>query len=141
MKALRSLSCAALSFFVAALWLQACANPSQTRQLLAVTITPASGTATGSPGQVQFVATGHYSTEPYTVTPLQANWGVQSSPQVIATTDQTGLATCKQGSSGTTVIEAWVMVPPSPPAMCNVIDSAGRPGCFNVWAMAQLTCQ
>lgn len=144
MKALRNLSLAVLSVLATVFLLQACANPSTSvisdHQLLSVTITPATGTASGSTGQVQFVATGHYNTEPFTVTPLQANWGVESYPQSIATTDQNGLATCKQGSSGTTIIEAWVMVPPNPPAMCNVIDSAGRPGCFNVGGSAQLTC-
>jgi hypothetical protein len=118
------------------LFVQACGNP-PTRQLLSVSISPESGTAQGSPGQAQFVATGTYNTEPYTVTPLTATWGVQSSPQSIATTTQSGLATCKQGSSGGTVIEAWVQVVP---AVCNVIDSAGRPGCGNLGASAQLTC-
>ena len=119
------------------LLVQACSNPAPTRQLLSVTISPTSGTAPDSPAQVQFIATGTYNTEPYTVTPLTANWGVTSFPQAIATTDQTGLATCKQGNSGTTTIEAWVQLTPS---VCNVIDSAGRPACDNVWGSAQLTC-
>jgi hypothetical protein len=118
------------------LFVQACGNP-PTRQLLSVSISPESGTAQGSPGEVQFVATGTYNTEPYTVTPLTATWGVQSYPQSIATTTQSGLATCKQGGSGGTVVEAWVQVVPP---LCNVIDSAGRPGCGNVGASAQLTC-
>ena len=118
------------------LLVQACGNP-PTRQLLSVSISPTSGTAKGSPSEVQFVATGTYNTEPYTVTPLTATWGVQSAPQSIATTSQSGLATCKQGSSGATNIEAWVQVEPS---TCNVIDSAGRPGCGNVGGSAQLTC-
>ena len=79
-----------------------------------------------------------YNTEPYTVTPLQATWGVESYPQSTATTDQTGLATCKSGSSGTTTIEAWVQLSP---AVCEVIDSAGRPGCGNIGGSARLTCQ
>jgi hypothetical protein len=117
-----------------------CANPAPTRQLLSVTITPGSGTAQGNPGQIQYVATGTYNTAPFTVTPLQANWGVGSYPQSIATTTQSGLATCMQGSSGTTTIEAWVMVPPYPQAICASVDSAGRPGCDNIGAAAQLTC-
>lgn len=118
------------------LFVPACGSP-PTRQLLTVTISPVSGTAQGSPSQIQFVATGTYNTEPYTVTPLSATWGVQSNPQMIATTSQSGLATCKQGSSGATTIEAWVQLVPS---MCNIIDSAGRPGCGNVGGSAQLTC-
>jgi len=128
-----------LVFFV-----QGCVTVSPTiggsRQLIAVTISPTSGTAPAPSGDIQFVATGHYNTEPYTVTPLTANWGVQTSPQVTATTDQTGLATCKQGS-GTTIIEAWVMVPQKPGVMeCQVVDSAGNPVCLSVWGAAQLTC-
>jgi hypothetical protein len=117
-----------------------CANPAPARQLLSVTITPDSGTAQGTPGQIQYVATGTYNTAPFTVTPLQADWGVMSFPDSIATTTQSGLATCTKGSSGTTTIEAWVMVPPGSHAICNVIDSAGRPGCDNIGAAAQLTC-
>lgn len=117
------------------LFVQACAAP--TRQLLSVTVSPASGTARGSPVQFQFVATGTYNTEPYTVTPLTATWGIQSDPQVIATTSPSGLTTCKPGGSGETTIEAWVQITP---ATCNVIDSAGRPGCGNLGGSAQLTC-
>jgi hypothetical protein len=120
------------------LCVQSCANPAPTRQLLSVTITPDSGTAQGNPGQIQFVATGTYNTAPFTVTPLEANWGVMSFPKSIATTTQNGMATCAQGSSGTTTIEAWVQLTPS---VCNVIDSAGRPACGNVAGSAQLTCQ
>lgn len=122
------------------LGVESCANPAPTRELLSVTITPDSGTAQGNPGQIQFVATGTYNTAPFTVTPLEANWGVMSFPKSIATTTQNGMATCTQGSSGTTTIEAWVMVPPGSGALCNVIDSAGRPGCNNIGGAAQLTC-
>ena len=117
-----------------------CANPAPARQLLSVTIAPDSGTAEGTPGQIQFVATGTYNTAPFTVTPLQADWGVMSFPESIATTTQSGQATCTKGSSGTTTIEAWVMVPPYPQAICASVDSAGRPGCDNVGGAAQLTC-
>jgi hypothetical protein len=118
----------------------ACSNPAMntSRQLLSVTITPSSGTAPAAPNsQVQFVATGTYNTEPYTVTPLQATWGVTSYPQAIASTAQNGLATCASGVSGTTTIEAWVQITPF---VCNVIDSAGRPGCGNVSGSAKLVC-
>jgi hypothetical protein len=118
----------------------ACSNPAMntSRELLSVTITPSNGTAPGAPNsQVQFVATGAYNTEPYTVTPLQATWGVTYYPQAIASTTQNGLATCSSGSSGTTTIEAWVQVTPF---VCNVIDTAGRPACGNVSGSAKLTC-
>jgi len=137
MNPLRSALSTVPALFLSAFFLQACANPLQTRQLLSVTITPVAGTATGTPGQVQFIATGTYNTEPYTVTPLTATWGVESYPQAIAATTQNGLATCSAGVSGTTTIEAWVQLEAS---ACNIIDSAGRPGCGNVGASAQLTC-
>jgi hypothetical protein len=118
----------------------ACSNPGMntSRELLSVTISPANGTAPAAPNsQVQFVATGTYNTEPYTVTPLQATWGVTYYPQAIASTTQNGLATCASGVSGATTIEGWVQT--SPPA-CESIDSAGRPGCGNVGGSAKLTC-
>jgi hypothetical protein len=130
-----------LVFPLFVLSLLSCTNPAATRQLLSVTISPTFGAGQGSPGQVQFVATGTYNTEPYTVTPLEANWGVTSYPQAIATTTQSGLATCNQGGSGATTIEAWVAVPHYPQATCDVIDSAGRPACDSVGGSAQLTCQ
>ena len=118
----------------------ACSNPAMntSRELLSVTISPDTGTAHAAPNsQVQFVATGTYNTEPYTVTPLQATWGVTYYPQAIASTTQNGLATCASGVSGATTIEGWVQT--SPPA-CESIDSAGRPGCGNVGGSAKLTC-
>jgi len=141
MKDARALLLAALPLFL--LVPTACSNPAgialSSRQLLSVTIAPTAGTAPGSNGQIQFVATGHYNTEPYTVTPLAASWGVNNPlNETVATTDQTGLATCKQGTSGTTAIEAWVQIMPS---VCNVIDGAGRPGCGNIGGSAQLICQ
>ena len=119
--------------------LQSCGGSSNsTRQLLSVTITPPAATAPGSSGdQVQFIATGHYNTEPFTLTPLNATWGTTSYPQQLASTTQNGLATRVEGASGTTTVEAWVQINPS---VCELIDSAGRPGCGNVWSSAQLTC-
>jgi hypothetical protein len=141
MKHPRAILFATLSLLFLLIFVQACATgtPTMGRQLIAVTITPTSGTAQGSPGQIQFVATGTYNTPPYTVTPLAATWGVESNPQAIATTTQNGLATCTQGSTGTTTttIEAWVQIVPP---LCDSIDSAGRPGCGNVGSSAKLTC-
>jgi hypothetical protein len=140
----RAILLSAIASLVFVVLMQGCATSgpmiggsSSDRQLTAIVVSPASGTAPSAGGQVQFVATGIYNTAPYTVTLLVASWGVQSYPQAIASTDQTGLATCKQGSSGTTTIEAWVQE--SGP-VCNVIDSAGRPACNNIWSSAQLIC-
>jgi len=137
MNALRSALSTVPALFLSSIFLQACSNPPVMRQLLSVAITPESGTATGSPAQVEFVATGTYNTEPYTVTPLAATWGVSGLPEPIASTTQNGQATCSAGVSGTTTIEAWVQIEPS---VCNIIDGAGRPGCGNVFSSAQLTC-
>jgi hypothetical protein len=118
--------------------IQGC-GASPTRQLVSVTISPSSAQAKGYPnGEVPFVATGHYNTDPMTVTPLQATWGASVYPAKIATVTQSGLATCTQGISGTTVVEAWVAAPPGTP-VCNTIDSAGRP-CGAIGAAANLTC-
>ncbi|MGA9063641.1 MAG: hypothetical protein WB341_18520 [Terracidiphilus sp.] len=140
MKALRIVLLTILPLLLLAFLPVACSNPAMnsSRELLSVTIAPSSGTAPAAPNsQVQFVATGTYNTEPYTVTPLQATWGVSSFPQAIASTTQNGLATCASGGSGTTTIEAWVQISPS---VCNIIDSAGRPGCGNVGGWAKLIC-
>lgn len=119
---------------------QACSNPGPTRQLLSVSISPVTVTAPGS-GQVQFVATGYYNTEPYTVTPLQANWGVEpatGTAQKIVAIAQDGTANCTAGATGTSTVEAWVEILPGGP-VCNVIDGAGRP-CGSIGASAQLVC-
>lgn len=120
--------------------LLSCGAPaSPARQLLSVTIAPASADAKDNPnGQVQFVATGHYNTAPYTVTPLSADWGISQFPAQLGTVTQNGLAACNKGASGTSMVEAWVTLAEGP--VCETIDSAGRPGCGNVGAAVQLTC-
>jgi hypothetical protein len=106
-------------------------------QLISVTISPTSAPAQGGP--VQFVATGHYNSAPYTVTPLTATWGITTFPQSLGTVTQNGLAACIKGASGTTTVEAWVMLSATGPN-CACVDSAGRPCCNNVGGSAQLTC-
>ncbi|HEX4067260.1 MAG TPA: hypothetical protein VHZ09_14680 [Acidobacteriaceae bacterium] len=125
------------SLLLSLVYLQACGAPATPpRQLLSVTVTPSTATAQGA--GVQFVATGTYNTAPYTVTPLTANWGIAVSPKALGTITQSGFAACTKGASGTSAVEAWVMTDTGP--ICNVIDSAGRPGCGNVWGSAQLAC-
>jgi hypothetical protein len=121
-----------------ALLLESCTMGTGPRTLQSVTISPTTANApNSSSGQVQFIATGHYNTEPYIVTPLAATWGVSISPLKAAGITQNGLATCNQDVAGKVAVEAWVQVVP---ATCNTIDSAGRPGCGNVGGAAQLTC-
>ncbi|MGB0063025.1 MAG: hypothetical protein WBP85_01150 [Terracidiphilus sp.] len=133
---LRAVLWATSALIVSAVFLQACGAPAP-RELMSITIAPMSGDAKGSP--VQFVATGTYTTQPYTVTPLTANWGVQTSTQVTATITQNGLATCKSGT-GATVVEAWVELNIPAPAQCNVVDPLGNPDCTEMWGTALLTC-
>ena len=137
MIALRAVLWAPSALILSTFFLQACGAPTPPRELMSITIAPISGTAKGSP--VQFVATGTYNTQPYTVSPLTANWGVVSSTQVTATITQNGLATCKSGT-GTTAVEAWVeLYIPAPPT-CNVVDPLGNPDCTETWGTALLTC-
>ena len=126
---------AVLPLAACAIFLNSCGAPPQ-RQLLSVSISPAAGAPGTGSDQVQFVATGHYNTAPFTVTPLQANWGRFNWP--VATVTESGLAQCT--AAGTTTIEAWVVPPPGPGAICNVIDPAGRVCGEGVGATAQLTC-
>lgn len=124
------------SLFLPLAFIPSCSTPTlASRQLISVTISPVTGTAQN--GQVQFVATGYYSAEPYTITPLAATWGVYMFPQKIASTTQDGLATCS--ASGTTMIEAWVNVTPPGEPVCLAIDPAGRP-CGTIGGSAQLIC-
>lgn len=76
------------------------------RRLQAITLSPT--TATGhdsSDGQVQFVATGSFTSAPTPVTPLQASSWLVSDPQ-IATVTGTGQAQCLAGAMGTVTVKA-----------------------------------
>jgi hypothetical protein len=126
---------------LAVLCMLACGGGSSSltsRQLLSVTVAPASTTANGP---VQFVATGHYNAAPYTVTPLpEAKWGVcfNSGPTTAITVTQAGIAQCAAGSVGT--YSVWADAPPFDGApVCNAINACGG-GCL-VAGTAQLTCK
>ncbi len=126
-----------LAMALPVMFLEGCGAPA-TRKLMSVTISPSAADAKDYPGGVvPFVATGHYNTSPYEVTPLQATWGASTYPAKIASVTQNGMATCSKGASGTTVVEAWVVTATGP--VCNVIDSAGRP-CGSVGASVNLNC-
>jgi hypothetical protein len=135
-----------LSFFilavVASLVLSCGANsdPSSTRQLLSITLSPATADAQDYPdGQVQFTATGYYNTAPYTVTTLSAGWGTcyQEVSTGAISVSRTGLAQCASGAVGTyTVWANDVRFPLA--ANCLAITACGG-GCF-VAGTAQLTC-
>ncbi len=105
------------------------------RQPQSITLNPATADAQDYPGvQVQFTATGHYNTAPYTVTPQSATWGAcyQNAPTMTVSATNGGLAQCANGASGTYTIIAFDTT------TCNVISACGK-GC-TVVGTAQLTC-
>jgi len=109
-------------------------GPNTTGILQSVTLCPATADARQYGGEVQFIATGIYSTAPSPVTPLKAFWGAcfGNSPTDTVAITNSGLAHCAAGSSGTYAIFA------SEPTMCNAITACGG-GC-QVSGYAQLTC-
>ena len=116
------------------------------RKLETITVTPASADALDYPdGKVPFIATGHYSSSPMSVTPLHATgWGAASgqvvgSPTNDVSVDANGVAQCNAGASGTYIVGAWVDLPyhgQPPPCPITLFGES----CPNVIGTAQLTC-
>lgn len=111
-------------------------------QLKSITLNPTNADAKNfSGGQVQFTATGHYDTDPITVTPIAATWGVcsnfQSTHEVSVTSS--GLARCAIGASGTYTIWANNPAVLPPGAYTCVAQTACGGGCV-IQGEAQLTC-
>jgi hypothetical protein len=113
-------------------------NPAH--QLQSITVTPETVSSTAG-GTVQFVATGHYNSQPYTVTPLQVEsplhqgWSYTSPQDVKLTISQDGIASC-ESVKGTFVVAAWAA---SSGPVCNVVGPGGAP-CPSIAGTAQLTC-
>ncbi len=110
------------------------------RQLLSVTVSPATADAADYPsGQVPFTATGNYNSAPYTVTPLPGIWGAcfnNASTTAISVTSE-GVAQCAAGAVGTYTV--WASAPEFPNgANCQALTACGG-GCF-VAGTAQLIC-
>jgi len=100
-----------------------------------ITLCPATADAQEFGGQVQYVATGYYTTQPSPVTPIKPGaWGAcqQNAPTTEVSVSDTGLARCESGASGTYQIFA------SDGTECLVIGPCGT-GC-QVSGYAQLTC-
>lgn len=109
--------------------------------LLSITVSPAAADAKDYPnGQVQFSATGYYSTNPSQAVPVShPGWGscYQNQPTSAVTVSSTGLAQCSTGAVGTYAV--WADAPPNPDGPnCLAINACGG-GCFVV-GTAQLTC-
>jgi hypothetical protein len=114
---------------------------SSPRALNSVSVGPASGHAQAAGGQVQFTATGYYSTPPSPVTPAPALWEAcyQGGLTTAVVMNSSGLATCT-GSTGTYEVTAFV---PNPAfrGVCGqgVLPCGGS--CGGSVGTAQLTCQ
>jgi hypothetical protein len=111
--------------------------PNTTGQLQSITISPPVATAPTVDGAVQFTATGHYSTSPYTVTPQPAAWGtcLAGAPTTEVTVTKTGLATCSQvGGPASNTFSVFAF----DQTECNLVTACGG-GC-TVVGTAQLTC-
>jgi hypothetical protein len=144
----RFLDCVAL-LVLAAFFNLACG--SSQRQIQSLSVSPAAANARDYPGgKIPFVATGHYSKAPTTVTPLNARWGVASVQAAngvetfglangAVSVDTNGLAQCTSGASGNYAVAAWADLPASAPLPCAV-NAFGAPTCYTVLGIAHLTC-
>jgi len=118
----------------------ACGSSSTQRTIQSITLSPASANAQDyAGGEVQFVATGHYASQPYTVTPLpQAQWGPPAGvPGSGVVVDSNGVAKCV--ASGTYSVGAWANLPAHDEVPC-AIGQFGQPVCYTVVGTAKLTC-
>jgi len=117
--------------------LLACGGGSLSHQLVSVSISPQTATASDFPNSmVQFTATGTFNRAPSPQTLNQAIWEVVVPSDFptsdVATVDANGVAQCKTGFAGTVTIKGGGMVCPSNPMM-------GIP-CQPIFGSAQLTC-
>jgi hypothetical protein len=128
--------------------LAACVNLAcgSSRKIESINVVPSAADAQDYPGgKVPFIATGHYSKTPTSVTPLQAGWGAASINQVIGpptdavSVDANGVAQCNAGASGTYLVAAWVNVPYKGPAFSCPATLYGD-SCSSVVGTARLTC-
>lgn len=136
------LTLSAISLTTAACLALSCGmgNPPQ-HMLESITLNPTSADAGNyANGQVQFVATGQYSTAPTIVTPLMATWGAcyQFQPTTAVTVSQNGVAQCTPGASGTFFVWANDPIGGSGTFNCSAETACGG-GCV-VQANALLTC-
>jgi hypothetical protein len=116
----------------------ACGSGQEAHTLQTLTVSPATADAQQSGGEVQFTATGVFSTTPSPVTPLPASWAVcsQNVPTPAASITSDGLAHCAAGASGTFAVVASDY--PNQSGACPANLGCGA-GCV-VSGSAQLTC-
>jgi len=117
-----------------------CGSSPSPHLLQSVTINPATADAQNYPnGQVQFTATGNFSTKPSPVTPLSVEWGSctldgNTTSSVSVTTS--GTAQCT-GAAGTYTV--WGFANSAEGPTCLAINACGG-GCGRITGTAQLTC-
>ena len=119
-----------------ALGLLACGGGTPTRQLLFVTVTPQTATASDCPnGMVQLTGTGTYDRAPSPAPVTPANWDLDpastSASNVVSITPS-GMTQCKAGFAGTGTVRGGGFV-------CPANSMMGVP-CHLVLGTAQLTC-
>lgn len=102
--------------------------------LQSITLCPAVADAKAFGGEVAFVATGTYNTDPLHVTPLSGLWNAcdQNGTTTAVSVTQTGVAHCTGSASGTFTVLI------SDPTNCGAITACGG-GC-SVIGTARLTC-
>ena len=84
---------------------------SSSRQLQSMNISP-----TTASGQAQFVATGHYTQAPLSMSPLPAFWAIYlPGGETGATITQDGVAQCEPGASKTFSVLAYAPADPTAP--------------------------
>ena len=134
-----------LALVLAASFASSCGASSSNQQapiapagLQYITVSPATADAQDYPdGQVPFLATGHYTNPPHTVTPQTAAWVAcqQDGPTTTeVSVTQAGVAQCASGATGTYSINAWDISNPT----CNIINACGI--VCTLVGTAQLTC-
>lgn len=106
MRHVRPLTFLALLLIIVSLSLACGSSNGSNRQLQSITIN-----AVANNGQISFVATGHYTSAPLTVTPLPTFWFVMDPPDGYTLTTQPFVVSCTQSA-----INVTAMAPASPSA-------------------------
>jgi|GEM_PF-3309183 len=110
--------------------------------LTSLTVSPETLPLPSSGNSVQYTATAHWSSKPFTTPKYPARWVAcnanDSNTTSAVTVTQNGLATCGQTASGTYTINAWTISAGAKNSECNVLTACGG-GC-TVRGTAALNC-
>lgn len=137
------LAISAVVLFLAGSLLLSCGGSSAPQHSLSsITLSPANADAKDYPkGEVQFTATGNYSTAPVTETAVPATWGTcdQFAPTTAVSVTDRGLAQCASSAVGTFTVFAYDPPPNTTGAYSCPAQTACGGGCV-IQGSAQLTC-